>query len=179
MAKIKQMKTVEKIKTVEELTIDRDNLLTEVEAIQKKLAEEKYPMDFDNVSNITKVLKHLDKNTKWTIKDCALAINLYDNIKLEKSRISGSEDKKIIVNLAAVDLNTLYKSLTECEGYGVENAKGFLRILTNLGSQISMAMESMQNANKDVQKMHVTLGEMDSSIEAMSIEKVEADEIIE
>ena len=76
-------------------------------------------------------------------------------------------------------MNTLYKSLTVCEGYGIENAKAFITLLTNLGSQISSAMEKLSVDNQKIQGMHVELAELDKAIEDMSTEKVEADEIIE
>ena len=111
--------------------------------------------------------------------DRQTAINLYDNIKLEKARIKALGEEKTIVELGAVDLNTLYKSLTVCEGYGIENAKAFITLLTNLGSQISSAMEKLSVDNQKIQGMHVELAELDKAIEDMSTEKVEADEIIE
>jgi hypothetical protein len=186
MTKIKQMekvektpKTTKKLVTVEELTAEREAAIVDVEEKQAKLQEEKYAMDFDNSANISRVMKHLDKSTKWTIKDAALTINLYDNLKLEKARIKALEGEETVVMLGAVDLNSLYKSLTVCEGYGIEHAKAFLTLLTNLGSQISGAMEAMSEANQEIQSMHVQLSELDSAIADMSTEKVEADEIIE
>ena len=186
MAKIKDItkventpKTTKKLETLEELTTERDILVTEVEALQVKLAEATYGMDFDNVANITRVMKHLDKSTKWTIKDAALTINLYDNLKLEKARIKAEDTKEIKVMLNSLDLNSLYKSLTACEGYGIETAKAFLTLLTNLGSQISDAMQQMAEANKEIQHLHVQLAELDKAVQNMSTEKVEADEIIE
>ena len=186
MTKIKQMTKVEKttettksVATLEELTAERDAAVIAVEDKQSKIQEEKYEMDFDNSANITRVMKHLDKSTKWTIKDAALTINLYDNLKLEKARIKALEGEGTLVMLGAIDLNSLYKSLTVCEGYGIEHAKTFITLLTNLGSQISTAMESMSKANQEIQGMHVELAELDRAILDMSTEKVEADEIIE
>jgi|TARA_R110002096_G_scaffold58655_1_gene147585 hypothetical protein len=186
MTKIKTMtkvektpKTTKKVETIEELTATRDAAIVDLEEKQVKLTESKYSMDFDNVANISRVMKHLDKSTKWMIKDAALTINLYDNIKLEKARIKALGEEKTIVELGAVDLNTLYKSLTVCEGYGIENAKAFITLLTNLGSQISSAMEKLSVDNQKIQGMHVELAELDKAIEDMSTEKVEADEIIE
>jgi len=186
MAKTKEMtkvenkpKTTKKLETLEELTKERDALILEVEDTQKKLSEATYGINFDNIPNITRVMKHIDKNTKWTIKDAALTINLYDNLKLEKARIKAEETKEVNVMLNSLDLNSLYKSLTTCEGYGIETAKTFLTLLTNLGSQISNAMQEMTEANKEVQTKHVALGELDKAIEDMSTEKVEADEVIE
>ena len=179
MAKIKTMKKVEDTsKTLEELTSTRDALVAEVENKQKELAEAKYGIKFDSVSNVSKVMKHIDKSTTWTLKDAALIINLYDNLKIEKARIK-AEDAEPIVNLGAIDLNSLYKSLTSVEGTGIEAARGFITLLTNIGSQISGTMQEMGDANKAIQEMHIELAELDKAVDEASTEKVEADEIID
>lgn len=176
MAKMKKVENTPK--TLEEVTETRDNLVSEVEAKQTELADVKYGITFDDVKDISRVMKHLDKNTNWTIKDAALVINLYDNLKLEKARIK-AEEAGPTANLGAIDLNSLYKSLTTAEGNGIEAARTFITLLTNIGSQISSAMQEMAEANKIIQEMHIQLAELDSAVEEMSTEKVEADEIIE
>ena len=179
MAKIKTMKKAEETpKTLEELEALRDTVVSEVEAKQKELAEAKYSIKFDTVSNISRVMKHIDKSTTWTLKDAALIINLYDNLKIEKARIK-TEDTEPIVNLGAIDLNTLYKSLTSIEGKGIESARTFITLLTNIGSQISETMQKMGDANKEIQEMHIQLAELDKAVEDASTEKVEADEVID
>jgi hypothetical protein len=180
MAKIKEMTTVEnKPKTLEELTKERDAFEKEVNKVQEKLAKAKYTVDFDSVANISKVLKHIDKSCKWTIKDAALVLNLYDNIKIEKARIKAEEEKGAKIMLNSIDLNSLYKSFASFEGIGMVDARSFITLLTNIGSQISDAMENMATANKEIQNMHIQLAELDKAIDEMSTEKVEADEIVE
>ncbi len=182
MTKITKMKKVENTAktplTLEEVTKTRDNLVTKVEAKQIELSSAKYGITFDDVKDISRVMKHLDKNTNWTIKDAALVINLHDNLKLEKARIK-AEGSEPTANLGAIDLNSLYKSLTTAEGNGIEAARIFITLLTNIGSQISEAMQKMAEANQSIQGMHVELAELDAAVEELSTEKVEADEIIE
>lgn len=180
MGEIKQMPTAEnKPLTLEELTAKRDTLIAEVEAEQTKLAEAKYDIDFDTASNISRVMKHIDKSTKWTIKDAALTINLYDNLKLEKARLRAEGSEGAVIQLGSIDLNSLYKALTAIEGTGIESARNFITLLTNVGSQISAAMQAMGDANKVIQEMHIALAELDGAIDEMSTEKVEADETVE
>jgi hypothetical protein len=169
-------------KTLEELTTLRDNLVVDVEAKQQSIIDAKYSINFEGTENVSRVMKYVDKNSKWTIKDAALIINLYDNLKLEKSRINSedsTETEDNSVMLGAIDLNTLYKSLTTVEGTGISSARNFITLLTNVGSQISTAMQSMGDSNKEIQMIHVELAELDSKIEELSAEKVEADEVIE
>ena len=164
--------------TLEEVTATRDGLVVEVEAKQTELADAKYGITFTDAKDISRVMKHLDKNTNWTIKDAALVINLHDNLKLEKARIK-AEGSEPTANLGAIDLNSLYKSLTTADGNGIEAARTFITLLTNIGSQISSAMQEMAEANQAIQGMHVELAELDAAVEELSTEKVEADEIIE
>jgi hypothetical protein len=178
MTKIKQM-TNKTPKTLEELTTLRDELVVEVEAKQNSVVDTKYSIDFDGMDNVSRVMKYVDKNSKWTIKDAALIINLYDNLKLEKSKSRAEDSESGTIELGAIDLNTLYKCLTTVEGTGISGARNFITLLTNVGSQISTAMQSMGDFNKEIQTMHVELAELDSKIEEMSAEKVEADEVIE
>lgn len=175
MAKMKKVEDTPK--TLEELTATRDALVSEVEEKQTELAEAKYGITFDTVANISRVMKHIDKSTTWTLKDAALTINLYDNLKIEKARIK-AEDAEPTVNLGAIDLNSLYKSLTAVEGTGIEAARSFITLLTNIGSQISATMQEMGDANKAIQEMHIQLAELDAAVEDASTEKVEADEVI-
>jgi len=184
MTKTKQMTTEATTtdstpQTLESLTATRDTLVTEVEAKQTELSVAKYDIDFDNTTNINRIMKHIDKSNKWTIKDAALTINLYDNLKLEKAKLKATDTEGANVQLGAIDLNSLYKSLTTMEGTGIETARNFITLLTNVGSQISTAMQLMGDANKSIQEMHVQLAELDGAIDEMSTEKVEADEVIE
>jgi hypothetical protein len=161
----------------EELIAKRTELETEVNAKQEELAAAKYSVDFESLSNIKAVLKQMDSAYRWNIKNAALTINLYDSLKVEKIAIQKSGDESAVVNLTSLDLNTLYQVLTNIDGTGIESARTFVKLLTNVGAQITEAMNEMAEANRSIQSLHVALGELDAEIEALSKETVEADEI--
>lgn len=165
----------------EELVKTRAKLEAELNELQEKLANATYAVDFENVSNLKAVLKQIDKSYKWDIKNAALVINLYDNLNAAKVAIQKTEDSSFSVDLKALDLNTLYKVLTSVEGIGIEAAKTFTKLLTNVGKQITDAMNQMAEANKEVQQGHVELAELDAVIDELTkqdaAEEVEADEI--
>jgi hypothetical protein len=71
----------------------------------------------------------------------------------------------------------LYQVLTNINGTGIESARTFTRLLTNVGKQITDAMQSMAADNKAIQEIHVQLAELDAAIDELSKETVEADEI--
>lgn len=161
----------------EELIAKRTQLENEVNETQQKLADAKYDVDFESLSNIKAVLKQMDSAYTWNIKNAALTINLYDNLKVAKIAIQKTGDESAVVGLSSLDLNTLYQVLTNIEGTGIEAARTFTKLLTNVGAQITEAMNQMAEANKEVQAQHVALAELDAEIDALSKETVEADEI--
>lgn len=156
----------------------RVNLENEVNEAQQALADATYSIDLEKMSNITALLKQIDKTYTWTIKNAALVINLYDNLKVAKATITTSQDSNYTVEVSAMNLNTLYQVLTNIEGVGVESARTFTRLLANVGSQISTSMEAMTDANRKINAMHVELAELDAKVRELSEETVAADEIV-
>ena len=134
--------------TKDQLIEQRTELEAEVNEMQEAMASAKYDVDFESVANVNAILKQIDKSYTWTIKNAALVINLYDNLKTEKTAIQKTEDESSVIGLSALDLNTLYQVLTNIEGVGVESARTFTKLLTNVGAQITQAMNQMAAANK-------------------------------
>jgi len=169
--------------TKDELIAKRTQLETELNEVQEKLSNQTYSVDLENISNLKSLLKQIDKSYTWNIKNAAFVINLYDNLNNTKIAIQKSKDESFVVELKSLDLNTLYKVLTNIEGTGIESAKTFTRLLTNVGKQITDAMNQMAEANKEIQEGHVALAELDAAIDELTLiknesaEEVEADEI--
>ena len=155
----------------------RVNLENEVNEAQQALADSTYSIDLENIKNINALLKQIDSTYNWTIKNAALVINLYDNLKVAKAAIRATDDTDVIVEISGMNLNTLYQVLTNIEGTGIESARTFTRLLANVGSQISASMEEMAESNREIQKMHVELAELDAKVRELSEETVSADEI--
>lgn len=160
----------------DELIQTRVEVENEANEKQQALADALYAVDFENVSNLTAILKQIDKSYQWSIKNATFVISLYDNLKANKVAIQKTEDTPV-VELSALDLNTLYQVLTNINGTGIESARTFTRLLTNVGQQITTAMETMAANNKEIQEIHVQLAELDAKIDELSKETVEADEI--
>jgi hypothetical protein len=162
--------------TKDQLIATRVEVENEANEKQVQLAEKLYAVEFEEVANITSVLKQIDKSYEWTIKNAAYLISLYDNLKANKVAITKSGDTAT-VELNSLDLNTLYQVLTNINGTGIESARTFTRLLTNVGKQITDAMQSMAADNKEIQEIHVQLAELDAAIDELSKETLEADEI--
>ena len=165
--------------TKDELIQRRVELENEANELQQEIANRTYTVDLESSANLNAVIKQIDKSYTWSIKNATLVVNLYDTLKNTKTAITQSGDDSYTVELNSIELNTLYQVLTGIEGTGVETARTFVRLLTNVGSQISSAMESLAEANREVQQLHVPLAELDARIAELSKETVEADEISE
>lgn len=163
-------KTAEKATiTVEDLQNLRAELEKEAANKQVELSQRTYTVDFETVENITRVLKHLNQDVTWDMKNAAVLINLSDSLHEEKNRISVEQkldkDAPAVVALRQVDINTLYQSLTAVQSKGIESARLYVRLLTNIGAQITTAMQAMASANQEIQSLHVELAELDAKID--------------
>ena len=156
----------------------RVNLENEVNEAQQALADGSYSIDLENMSNINALLKQIDRTYNWNIKNAALVINLYDNLKSAKAAITTSQDSNFNIEISSMNLGTLYQILTSIEGVGIESARTFTRLLANVGSQISTSMEQMSASNKAIQAMHIELAELDAKVKELSEETISADEIV-
>jgi hypothetical protein len=177
MAKAKKADTAEKTQiTLEDLNTLRTDLEKQAADKQVELSQRTYAVNFENSSNITKVLNHLNKDVAWSSKNAALLVSLNDNLKNEKTRLTievnlAKNEKRALeegfdstVYLKAMDLNTLYQSLLSVQSTGVESARNYVRLLTNVGAQITTAMQLMAESNKEIQNLHVELAELDAKI---------------
>jgi hypothetical protein len=170
MAKAKQKSTAE-------LKDLRAQLEIEVNEAQKELAEKKYSVNLENIQNINAILKQIDKNYEWSIKNAAFVINLYDALADQKKQFQIEDKGESTVQLNGVQLNQLYTIITNITGTGIEAAKTFTRLLTNVGAQISDALKEMAEANKVIQEKHVQLAELDVAIDQAEKPEVAVEEI--
>lgn len=166
-----------KAKTLSQLKDLRAQLEIEVNEAQTELATREYSVDLETTQNINAILKQIDKSYQWNIKNAAFLINLYDSINDQKKINAGSEEKSSAILLNSMQLNTLYTVLTNITGTGIESARTFTRLLTNVGAQISEALRQTADDNKIVQQKHVELAELDLAIDQDSKPTVEVEEL--
>ena len=92
--------------TLEELKAKRAQLEEEVSTVSEEHAKKQRPVDFETMSNLNSTIKHIE-NFQWTVKNAALVVNLYDNLKVQKTVLRKTEAENVVVELGALDLNTL------------------------------------------------------------------------
>lgn len=166
-----------KSKSISELKDLRAQLEIEVNDLQTELATREYSVDIENASNLTAILTQIDKSYEWNIKNAAFLINLYDTLNDQRRINANSKEKTTTVLLNSMQLNTLYTVLTNINGIGIESARRFTRLLTNVGAQISDALKEMADNNKVIQEKHVVLAELDMEIERAEKPTVEVEQI--
>ena len=166
-----------KSKSINELKDLRAQLEIEVNDLQTELATREYSVDIENASNLTAILAQIDKSYEWNIKNAAFLINLYDTLNDQRRINVNSKEKTTTVLLNSMQLNTLYTVLTNINGIGIESARRFTRLLTNVGAQISDALKEMADNNKVIQEKHVVLAELDLEIERAEKPTVEVEQI--
>lgn len=165
-----------KTKSISELKDLRAQLETEVNELQTELATREYKVDIESASNLNAILTQIDKSYSWNIKNAAFIINLYDTLHDQKKINANSKEKNTELLLNSMQLNTLYTVLTNINGVGIESARRFTKLLTNVGSQITNALNEMADNNKVIQERHVELAEIDVEIEKASKPTVEVEE---
>lgn len=166
-----------KSKSISELKDLRAQMEVEVNELQTELSVREYSIDIENVSNLSAILTQIDKSYKWNIKNAAFLINLYDTLSDQRRIRVNSKEKNTEVLLNSMQLNTLYTVLTNIEGVGIESARRFTRLLTNVGAQISEKLKEMADNNKVIQEKHVALAELDLEIERAEKPTVEVESI--
>lgn len=166
--------------TLEDLNNLRTELETQTAEKQTELANRTYAINIEDSSNLTKILNHLNKDVSWSSKNAALLVNLSDSLKVEKQRLAAEvalakQEKRTLeegvattIYLRQIDLSTLYQSLLAVQSTGIESARNYTRLLTNVGGQITEAMQAMAEANKEIQNLHVELAEIDNKINDIS-----------
>ena len=163
---------------LEELKLERTELETKAEKLQKEEANKIFNVDIEDVKMIKTIQDHLNKGYTWTTKNAAIIVTLNDKLKTEKARITKvleeNPDYTPTLELKAYELNGLYQALLNVQGTGVENARKFVRMLTLVGQSVTEAMQELTESNKKISDLHIKLKDLDVNIDSLeNTEEVE------
>lgn len=139
--------------------------------IQKQNQSTEFSVELNEIHDIKRIMSHLDKGYKWKTNNAALVVKLYDSLKEQYSHYkhsSNSNFDKITITLPGYELNALYQALINVEGYGIEKARNFLRLLTNIGQSVSDAMTVLGDMNSDIQTIHQHLQMVDEKLQSFA-----------
>ena len=144
-------------------------LAIEIDAMQTEASEKRFEVKFDSIKSIKVVQEHLNKGYTWKTQNAAVVVSLYDQFKSQAKGLA--PDAEAIISLRGHELNALYQALLNVEGIGVENARRFITMLTQIGEAVGLAMQDLSAMNSTLNDLHTKLAEIDAELEAS--EKVE------
>ena len=67
--------------------------------------------------------------------------------------------------MRSTELTGLYNILLNISGTGVEKARSFTRLLTNVGQQVTSALDQLAERNAEVRELHAQLQELEQQLQ--------------
>lgn len=148
------------------LETQKKALEAKADELQRKAAEETFAITFDDRKQIKTVMDHLNKGYAWKTSNAAVLVSLYDQLKSQNKELLNSEAEDATINLRGHELNALYQALLNVEGTGIESARKFITMLTNVGESVSKAMTSLAELNSVISETHKELAEIQEQLNA-------------
>lgn len=162
--------------TTNQLIEKRQELEKQAEELQLKAAEHRFTVNLDDRRTLKTIMEHLDKGYTWKTQNAAIVVTLYDNLK-KQYRESEANEETTSISLRGHELNGLYQALLNVEGNGVESARRFIKMLTNIGEAVTTAMKELGEMNLQITQIHQELSILDQQIDeaqaANNVEQVE------
>jgi hypothetical protein len=143
----------------------QSELAIEIDAMQTEAAEKRFEITFDNVKSIKTVQDHLNKGYTWKTQNAAVVVSLYDQFKTQGKSLTAESEP--VISLRGHELNALYQALLNVEGTGIENARRFITMLTQIGEAVGVAMQELSELNSTLNDLHTELAEVDAQLEAL------------
>lgn len=160
--------------SLETLKDERKELVKKLDQLQTESAEMLFDIELDDRKQIKTIMEHLNKGFTWKTQNAAVVVALYDQLKKQNKELTNSEEEATTVKLRAHELNGLYQALLNVEGTGVENARRFITMLTNVGETVTNAMSVLGASNKEISDLHDDLAKLEKKIY-----EVESTEVVE
>jgi hypothetical protein len=136
--------------------------------LQVEIANHEFELTFEESAHVSKILQHIDKDYQWESKNAALAVYVYDKLK-EQYKVSKatqtSEEDGFIVMMKSTELTGLYNILLNINGTGVEKARSFTRLLTNVGQQVTTALDQLAERNAEVRELHQQMHDLEQQLQ--------------
>jgi hypothetical protein len=138
------------------------------------LKTKKYGVKFDDIKDAKTLLKHFEKNVKWTHAEAPLFVAAYQKLK---DAITGGLNENGELPIDGPALNGIYQILLKTEGVGFFAVRDYMSLLTLTGEGISNAMRMMVEDQNTLKSIHVNLSVLDDETNArqmgIEVENVE------
>ena len=137
----------------------------QVTDMQVESANQEFVLTVQDSTQLKDILRLIDKNYTWNSKNAALTVHVYDTIKLAAaSDVVTVTEGGIEIPLKATIMTGLYNILLNIENTGVEAARKVTRILTNVGQDVSAAMQKVAEDNEEIKKLHLELQQLEQQL---------------
>lgn len=150
--------------SLEQLKTERKELVEKLDQLQTESAERLFEIELDDRKQVKTIMEHLNKGFTWKTQNAAVIVALYDQLKKQNKELTSSEEETAVIKLRAHELNGLYQALLNVEGLGIENARRFITMLTNVGETVTNAMSVLGESNKEISELHTHLSELEKAI---------------
>jgi hypothetical protein len=131
--------------------------------LQVKSAQRFFTLTFEDSLEYQNVLDLIDNDYTWQSKSAALTVHVYDKIKEAAEKAEPTEGG-IDIKLQATIMTGLYNILLNIEAVGVKKARVLARILTNIGHQVSAAMNTLAQDNEEIKAIHLEIAELEQKL---------------
>lgn len=148
---------------MEDLRTQINELEVQATKLQEASATREFNLTVTDSTELKQILKFIDKSYTWQSKNAALAVHVYDSIK-EANRNAEVTEGGLDLTLSATIMTGLYNILLNIEGQGVESARSFVRVLTNVGEQVTNALNILGEDNKEIQELHSKIHELEQQL---------------
>ena len=147
----------------------RESLVAKADELQRKAADKTFAIKLDDRKQVKTIMDHLNKGYTWKTANAAVLVSLYDQLKKQNKELLSSDAEETIINLRGHELNALYQALLTCEGTGVESARKFIIMLTNIGETVSNAMAKLAELNSEISETHKELAEIEEQLKSAEV----------
>jgi len=140
------------------------------------LKTKKYGVKFDDIKDAKTLLKHFEKNVKWTHAEAPLFVAAYQKLK---DAITGGLNENGELPIDGPALNGIYQILLKTEGVGFFAVRDYMSLLTLTGEGISNAMRMMVEDQNTLKSIHVNLSVLDDETNARAMGIQVAESVVE
>ena len=150
---------------MEDLRNQINELEKTVTDLQVASANKEFNLTLVDSKQLNTMLTLINKNYTWNSKNAALTVHVYDTLKLASGADELLKGKDgIQIPLKATIMTGLYNILLGIENTGIESARNVVRILTQVGKDVTDAMNTLAADNKQIQEMHAEIQQLEQKL---------------
>lgn len=150
---------------MEDLRNQISELEKQVTDLQVASANQEFILTITDSNELNDILRLIDKNYTWNSKNAALTVHVYDTLKLASGADAiSTTDGGMEIPLKATIMTGLYNILLSIENSGVEAARKVVRILTQVGKDVTDAMNVLAKDNEEIKRLHAEIQQLEQKL---------------